>query len=90
MIFTVKQDLRCKARLVIGGHVIDSTEHSGYSPVVKMTSMRLLNAVAKAQGLECLAGDVGNVYLNARTKEKIFTKCGLEFRPVMVNWIAIV
>ena len=24
MIFTVKQDLRCKARLVIGGHVIDS------------------------------------------------------------------
>jgi len=46
--------------------------------------------VAKAQGLECLAGEVGNVYLNARTKEKIFTKCGLEFGPVMVNWIAIV
>ena len=41
IIFTVKQDLRCKARLVIGGHGIDSNEHSGYSSVVKMTSVRL-------------------------------------------------
>jgi len=78
MIFTVKQDLRGKARLVIGGLVIDSSEHSGYSPVVKMTSMRLLNVVAKAQGMECLAGDVGNVYLNAKTKEKIFTVLSLD------------
>jgi len=90
MIFTVKQDLRCKARLVIGDHVIDSSEHSGYSSVVKMTSVRLLNVVAKAQGFECLAGEVGNVHLNARTKEKIFTKCGLEFGPMMINWIALV
>ena len=58
--------------------------------VVKMTRVRLLNVVTKAQGLECLAGDVGNAFLNAETKEKIFTKCGLEFGPVMVNWIAIV
>ena len=55
-----------------------------------MTSVRLLNVVTKSQGLECLAGEVGNVYLNARTKEKIFTKCSLECRPMMVNWIAIV
>ena len=75
---------------MIGGHVIDSSEHSDYSSVVKMTSVRLLNVVTKFQGLEYLAGEVGNVYLNARTKEKIFTKCGLEFGPVMVNWIAIV
>jgi len=90
MIFTVKQDLRFKARLVIGGHVIDSSEHSSYSSVVKMTSVKLLNVVAKAKDLECLDGEVENVYLNARTKEKIFTKCGLEFGPVMFNWIAIV
>ena len=55
-----------------------------------MTSVRLLNVVAKARGLECLAGDVGRAYLNAETKEKIFTKCGLEFGPEMVNKIAIV
>ena len=74
MIFTVKQDLRCKARLVSGGPVIDSSDDSGYSSVVKMTSMRLLNVVTESNGLECLAGEVGNLYLNARTKEKIFTK----------------
>ena len=45
--------------------------------------------VTKAQGLECLAGDVGNAFLNAETKEKIFTKGGLEFGPEMVNRIAI-
>ena len=76
---------------MIGGHVVDSiSEHSGYSSVVKMTSVQLLNVVAKAQGLECVAGDVGNAYLNAETKEKIYTRRGLEFGPEMVNWIAIV
>jgi len=75
---------------VIGDHVIDSSEHSGYSAMVKMTSMMLLNVVAKAQGLERVDGDVGNAYLNTETKEKFFTKCSLEFGPEMVNRIAIV
>jgi len=68
MVFTVKPDLRCKARLVIGGQVLDSSEHSGYSLVAKLMSIRLLNMIAKSQGLECLAGDVGNAYLNASTR----------------------
>jgi hypothetical protein len=84
MIFDVKPDLRRKARLVIGGNVVDSEEHSGYSSVVKMTSIRLLNVIAKCQGLECLAGDVGNAYLNAYTNEKVFVKCGLEFGPTIL------
>jgi hypothetical protein len=55
-----------------------------------MTSVWLLNVVTRPKAWNVLAGDVGNVYLNAKTKEKIFTKCDLEFGPVMVNWIAIV
>ena len=47
----MKQDLRDKARLVIGDHVVDSSEHSGYSSAVKMPSVRLLNVMAEAQGL---------------------------------------
>jgi hypothetical protein len=90
MVFDVTTDLRHKARLVIGGHVVDSSEHSGYSSVVKMTSIRLLNIIAKAQGLEVLAGDAGNAYLNASTRKKIYTRCGLEFGPEMVGRIAIV
>ena len=48
MIFDMKPDLRHKAWSVTGGHVIDSSEHSGYSSVVKMTSIRLLNVITKA------------------------------------------
>jgi len=49
---------------------VDSSEHSGYSSVVKMTSICLLTLIAKAQGLECLAGDIENAYLNASTKKE--------------------
>jgi hypothetical protein len=90
MVFEVKSDLRRKARLVIGGHRIDASEHSGCSSVVQLSSIRLLNVIAKSQGLECLAGDVGNAYLNAKTKEKVYIKCGLEFGPEMEGRIAIV
>ena len=37
-----------------------------------------------------MADNVRIAYLNAKTKEKIFAKCGLEFGPEMVNRIAIV
>ena len=54
------------------GHVVNSSEHSGYNSVVKMTSVCLLNIIVKAKGLECLDGDIGNAYLNAYVKEKLF------------------
>jgi hypothetical protein len=60
MIFSVKPDLQCKARLVIGGHKVDSSEYNCHSSVAQLSSIRLLNVIAKAQGLECLAGDIGN------------------------------
>ena len=90
MVFAVKPDGRRKARLVIGGHVVDSSEHSGYSSVVKLTSIRLLNIIAKNESLECLAGDVGNAYLHALTKEKVYVRCGLEFGEEFKDRIAIV
>ncbi len=90
MIFDVKPDLRRKARLVAGGHLIDARGHSSYSSVVRLDSIRLLNVIAKAQGLKVLAGDVGNAYLNADTKEKVFTRCGPEFGPKLEGRIAII
>ena len=35
MIFDVKQDLCRKARLVIGGHVVDSTDYDTFAPNMK-------------------------------------------------------
>ncbi len=89
MIFSVKPDLRRKARLVLGGHKIDSSEYNCHSSVVQLSSIRLLNVIARAQGLECLAGDIGNAYINADTKEKIFVRCGPEFGPELEGRIAI-
>jgi hypothetical protein len=37
--------------------------------------------IAKAQGLNVSVGDVGNAYLNAYTKERVYCICGPEFGP---------
>jgi hypothetical protein len=82
MIFSVKPDLRL-------GLSVDSMEYNCHSSLVQLNSIRLLNEIAKAQGLECLAGDIGSAYINAETKEKIFVRCGPEFGPELEGRIAI-
>jgi len=88
MVFDVKSNLRRKARLVVGGHKVNANKHTSFSSVVQLDSTRLLNVIAKAQGLKVLAGDVGNAYLNAETNEKVYCICGLEFGPDMEGRIA--
>lgn len=89
MIFDVKADLRRKARLVAGGHKINADGHSSYSSEVRLDSIRLLNVIAKAQGLGVLTGHMGNAYLNADTKEKIYVRCGPESGPELEGRVAI-
>jgi len=55
-----------------------------------LDSTRLLNVIAKAQGLKVLARDMGNAYLNAETNERAYCVCGLEFGPDMEGRIAII
>ena len=75
MIFEVKQDLRRKARLVIGGHVVDPMGQEVFASVMKQSSTRILLIIAQANGLDVLTGDIGNAYLYAKTREKIYTFC---------------
>ena len=80
MIFDVKkEDLRRKARLVAGGHVINSTMFESYSSVVQTKSLRLLLTIAINQNLGIITADIGNAFIQAETKEKIWTRCGPEF-----------
>ncbi len=90
MIFTVKSDLRRKARLVAGGHMIDATGYNRYSSVVRMESTRLINVIAKAHNLKVLSGDLGNAYSNMDTKEKKYVRCGPEYGPELEGRIAII
>lgn len=79
MIFTVKQDLRHKARLVAGGHLIDVLDNEVYASTVKGISVKLLHVIAHDQKLEPLCGDIGNAFVTAYTKEKVYCIAGPEF-----------
>ena len=80
MIFEIKQeDLRRKARLVAGGHMVDSSMYESYSSVVQTMTLRLLQTVAVNEKLKIMTGDIGNAFIHANTNEKIWTKAGPEF-----------
>jgi hypothetical protein len=90
MVFDVKLDLVCKARFVAGGHQTDPPKESVYSSIVSRDSVRLAFLIAALNDLEILSADIQNAYLNAPTKERIYTTAcpefgqGKEGRPVMI------
>jgi len=80
MIFDVKrEDLRHKSRLVVGGHVIDSSKHNTYSSTVQDLSVRLLQLITIRNGLSIMTGDISNAFCTAPIAEKIYTRAGPEF-----------
>ena len=79
--FDVKLDGRRKARLVIGGHMTSPSEDiECYSSMMKQESSRILMLIAHANGYDTAVGDVVNAYLNAETREKIWTTAGAAFQ----------
>jgi len=80
-VFDVKMDgnLTRKARLVAGGHTTEAPSSLTYSSVVSRDSVRLAFLIAALNDLNIVCADVGNAYLNAPCKEKIWTVAGIEF-----------
>ena len=78
-VFAVKHDLRHKARLVAGGHLTEPPKDSVYSSVVSLRSLRIIVLLAELNGLKLTQADIGNAYLEAYTKEKIYIIAGPEF-----------
>jgi len=72
MIFDVKQDLTRKARLVVGGHLVDTMNIQVFSSTVKSISIQLLHVISHKDNLRQLCGDIGNAFPNAYTNEKFF------------------
>ena len=72
LIFAVKHDGRHKARLVAGGHLTPDPIESIYSGVVSIRSLRLIKFPAKLNNLEVWGSDIGNAYLEAKTKKKSY------------------
>jgi hypothetical protein len=78
MIFDVKMDFARKARFVAGGHMTEAPSGITYSSVVSRDSVRLAFLYAGLNNLEVMACDIGNAYLNAPCREKVWFHGGLE------------
>jgi hypothetical protein len=86
MVFDVKLDLVRKARFVAGGHQTDPPKESVYSSVISRDSVHLAFLIAALNDLEILSADIQNTYVNAPTKERIYTIAGPEFGQGKEGW----
>ena len=78
MIFDVKmgETFRRKSRIVGGGHMTEAPSLITYSSVVSLDMVRITLTVDSLNGLDLLACDIQNAYLNAKCREKIWTIAG--------------
>jgi hypothetical protein len=90
LIFDVKMDFTRKARYIAGGHMTDPPTSMTYSSMVSRDSVRIAFLIAALNDIDVLATDIGNAYLNALPREKVYTTTGPEFggkfegRPVLI------
>lgn len=78
LIFDVKMDFTRKARFVAGGHTTETPASLTYSSVVSRESVRIAFFLGALNGLDVMSCDIGNAYLNAKCREKIWFKAGPE------------
>jgi len=86
MVFDIKMDFTRKARFVAGGHTTETPASLTYSSVVSRDSVRLLMMTAALHDVDLLSVDIGNAYLNAKCRERIWTIAGPEFD----EWVGLV
>jgi hypothetical protein len=78
-VFAVKHDGRHKARLVADGHLTETTIESVYSGVVSLRSLQIVIFPVELNQLEIWGADIGNAYLEAKTREKVYIIGGTGF-----------
>ncbi len=67
------------ARLVADGHLTPEPVESVYSSVVSIKTLRLVTFLSELNDLQLYGADIGNAYLEAETKEKLYIVGGEEF-----------
>ena len=78
-IYAVKHDGRYKSGVVAGGHLTETPAESIYSGVVSLRGVRLVVFLAELNDLAVWQTDIGNAYLDAYTKEKVYIIAGPKF-----------
>jgi Reverse transcriptase (RNA-dependent DNA polymerase) len=90
LVYDVKHDGRHKARMVADGHLKTVPVDSVYSGLVSLHGIRMLVFLAELNGLQTWSTDIGNVYLEAEMKEKVFFVAGPEFSDLAGHTLVIV
>jgi hypothetical protein len=78
IVFDIKMDFTRKARFCAGGHTTNTPAAMTYSSVVSRDSVWISFMLAVLNGLDVMACDLENAYLNAPCMEKIWFEGGLE------------
>ena len=89
-VYAVKHDGRHKSRAVAGGHLTETPTESVYSGVVSLQGVRLVVFLAELNNLKLWQTDVGNAYLEAETKEKVYIVAGPEFGEKLKGHMLVV
>ena len=79
VIFDVKMDFTRKARWVLDGHKTAEPIISTYAGVVSRESVRIALTYASLNGVDVMAADIRNAYLQAPSSQKDYIVCGPEF-----------
>ena len=79
LIFAIKYDGRHKARIVTDRHLTPEPVGSIYSGVVSLSNLRLVIFLGKLINLVLWGADIGNVYLEDVTEEKLYNVAKPEF-----------
>ena len=89
LVLACKHDGCHKAGLVAGGHLTPDPIDSIYSGVVSTRSLRLSIFLAKLNNMKVWGADIGNAYLEATTKEKLYIVAGPEFEELQGHMLVI-
>jgi hypothetical protein len=74
VIFDVKkEEFRCKARIVAGGHTTDTPHAMLYASVVSRESVRIVLTLDSLNDLDVKIADIENEYLETPSTEKVWT-----------------
>ena len=90
LVFDVKMDFSLKARWVKDGHRTKDPLESTFAGVVSRESVRIALTYAALNGIEVMAAEIQNAYLQAPSSEKHYIIYGLEFGLENVGKVGLI
>ena len=88
-VFAVKHCGKFKVRLVAESHLTKERTESVYSGVDSLRGLRLVMFLAELNKLQLWGGDIGNAYLEALPKEKLYINAGPAFGELQEHILII-